>query len=106
MQSVDLSELAMIQPQYGDTLSVEQLFDQAFELERDDALEQDRIKEAGLRESFDRDFYVPNEELPQYQKLLKPYIQLKEKVDYLVENGKIGKATGESIKLRNGVKID
>ena len=59
-----------------------------------------------VAESFDRDFYVPNEELPQYQKLMKPYMQLKKKVDYLVENGKIGKATGESIKLRNGVKID
>ena len=59
-----------------------------------------------VAENFDRDFYVPNEELPQYQKLMKPYMQLKKKVDYLVENGKIGKATGESIKLRNGVKID
>lgn len=59
-----------------------------------------------VAESFDRDFYVPNEELLQYQKLMKPYIQLKNKVDYLVEKGKIGKATGESIKLRNGVKID
>ena len=59
-----------------------------------------------VAESFDRDFYVPNEELLQYQKLTKPYIQLKNKVDYLVEKGKIGKATGESIKLRNGVKID
>ena len=60
MQSVDLSELTMIQPQYGDTLSVEQFFDQAFELERDDTLEQERIKEAGLRESFDRDFLFDN----------------------------------------------
>ena len=60
MKSVDLSELAMIQPQFGDTLSVAELFDQAFELERDDTLEQDRIKEAGLRESFDRDFLFDN----------------------------------------------
>lgn len=59
-----------------------------------------------IAENFDKDFYVPNEELPQYQKLMKPYIELQRKVDYLVENGKIGKATGESIKLRNGVKID
>ena len=55
---------------------------------------------------FDRDFYTVNENLPQYQKFMKPYKELQKKVDYLVNNGKIGKATGESIKLRNGVKID
>ena len=59
-----------------------------------------------IAESFDRDFYVPNEGLPQYQKLMKPYIELQKKVDCLVKNGKIGKATGESIKIRNGVEID
>lgn len=59
-----------------------------------------------IAESFDGDFYLPNEKLPQYQKLMKPYVELQKKVDYLVENGKIGKATGESIKLRNGVKKD
>jgi Zn-dependent peptidase ImmA (M78 family) len=59
-----------------------------------------------VSESFDRDFYAVNEDLPQYQKFMKPYKELQKKVDYLVENGKIGKATGESIKLRNGVKID
>ena len=55
---------------------------------------------------FDRDFYMVNENLPQYQKFMKPYEKLEKKVDYLVENGKIGKATGESIKLRNWVRID
>jgi Zn-dependent peptidase ImmA (M78 family) len=59
-----------------------------------------------VSECFDRDFYVPNEKLPQYQKLMKPYENLQRKVDELVDNGKIGKATGEAIKLRNGVKID
>jgi Zn-dependent peptidase ImmA (M78 family) len=59
-----------------------------------------------VSESFDRDFYAVNEDLPQYQKFMKPYKELQKKVDYLVETGKIGKATGESIKLRNGVKID
>ena len=59
-----------------------------------------------IAESFDGDFYVPNEELPHYQKLMKPYIELQKKVDYLIESGKIGKATGEAIKLRNGVEID
>lgn len=58
-----------------------------------------------VSESFDRDFYAVNEDLPQYQKFMKPYKELEKKVDYLVENGKIGKATGESIKLRSGVKI-
>lgn len=57
-------------------------------------------------ESFEKDFYVPNEELPQYQKLMNPYEDLQKKVDTLVQQGKIGKATGESIKMRNGVKID
>lgn len=58
-----------------------------------------------VSERLDRDFYAVNENLPQYQKLAKPYEELQRKIDYLVENGKIGKATGESIKLRNGVKI-
>lgn len=59
-----------------------------------------------ISDNFDRDFYTVNENLPQYQKIMKPYKELQKKVDYLVNNGKIGKATGESIKLRNGVKID
>lgn len=59
-----------------------------------------------VAERFDRDFYIPNEVLPQYQKYMRPYTELQKKVDYLVESGKIGKATGESIKLRNGVKMN
>ncbi len=59
-----------------------------------------------ISENLDRDFYVVNEDLPQYQKFMKPYKELQKKVDYLVENGKIGKATGESIKLRNGLEIE
>lgn len=59
-----------------------------------------------VSESFDRDFYAVNEDLSQYQKFMKPYKELQKRVDYLVENGRIGKATGESIKLRNGVEID
>jgi len=59
-----------------------------------------------VAERFDRDFYFPNEELPQYQKYMKPYDDLQRKVDYLVEKGKLGKATGEAIKLRNGVKLN
>ena len=58
-----------------------------------------------VAESFDRNFYVPNRELPQYQKFMKPYEELQKKVDILVRQGKIGTATGESIKIRNGVKI-
>lgn len=56
-----------------------------------------------VSEIFERDFYAVNEELPQYQKLMKPYLELNNKVDRLVTAGKIGKATGEAIKLRNGV---
>lgn len=47
---------------------------------------------------------MPNEELLQYQQLKTPYEKLQRKVDDLVEHGKIGEATGEAIKLRNGVK--
>lgn len=53
---------------------------------------------------FERDFYSVNEELPRYQRFVKPYLELENKVDKLVTEGKIGKATGESIKLRSGVK--
>lgn len=55
-----------------------------------------------ISEIFDKDFYAVNEELPQYQRLMKPYLELNHKVDQLVTAGKIGKATGEAIKLRNG----
>lgn len=59
-----------------------------------------------IGEIFDKDFYIADEKLPQYQKLMKPYDELKMKVDYLVENGKIGRETGEAIKLRNGMRIE
>lgn len=59
-----------------------------------------------VAEHFDKNFYIPNEDLPQYQKFMKPYEDLQKKVDILVQQGKIGKATGESIKIRNGVKLD
>ncbi len=57
-----------------------------------------------ISDIFDKDFYSVNEKLPQYQRLMKPYLELDNKVDKLVTEGKIGKATGESIKLRSGVK--
>ena len=60
MCSVDISEIAMVQPQKEEALSVEQLFDQAFELERDDTLEQERIKEETLKKCFERDFVFDN----------------------------------------------
>lgn len=53
-----------------------------------------------VAEIFDKDFYVPNIELPQYQQLLAPYAKLRKNVDKLVEQKKIGRATGEAIKLR------
>ena len=56
-----------------------------------------------VSEVFDKDFYVPDVELPQYQQLSAPYEQLARKVDYLIEKKKIGEATGEAIKLRNRV---
>ena len=57
-----------------------------------------------VREVFEKDFYSVNEELPRYQRFIKPYIELENKVDKLVTEGKIGRATGESIKLRSGVE--
>lgn len=57
-----------------------------------------------ISEVFEKDFYSVNEKLPQYQRFIKPYLELENKIDKLVAEGKIGKATGESIKLRNGVE--
>lgn len=57
-----------------------------------------------VSEVFEKDFYSVNEELPQYQKLMKPYVELNNRVDWLVSTRKIGVATGEAIKLRNGVE--
>ena len=59
-----------------------------------------------VSEVFEKDFYTVNEELPQYQKLKKPYLELNETVNRLITTGKIGAATGEAIKLRNGVEND
>lgn len=59
-----------------------------------------------ISEYFERNFYVPNEELSEYQQLKTPYIELAKKVDKLVEYGKIGIATADSIKNRNGIRID
>lgn len=59
-----------------------------------------------ISEYFEKDFYVPNEELPEYQQLQTPYIQLSKKIDKLVESGKIGTATADSIKNRNRIRID
>lgn len=56
-----------------------------------------------VSEVFDKDFYVPNEEMQIYQRYMKPYLKLKDSVDQLVKEGKTGEATAESIKLRNGV---
>ncbi|MDO4307672.1 MAG: ImmA/IrrE family metallo-endopeptidase [Eubacteriales bacterium] len=59
-----------------------------------------------ISEYFEKDFYVPNEELPEYQQLRTPYIDLEKKVDRLVALGKIGEATAEAIKYRNGIQIN
>ena len=56
-----------------------------------------------ISEAFDADFYKPNEALSCYQQLRKPYEELEKRVDKLVALGKIGEATAESIKFRNGL---
>lgn len=58
-----------------------------------------------ISEYFEKDFYVPNEEREEYQRLMTPYLELETKIDILVSRGKIGKATAESIKLRNGIGV-
>lgn len=58
-----------------------------------------------ISEYFERDFYIPNEELPEYQVLRDAYNELERRVDRLTERGKIGKATAEAIKYRNGIGV-
>ena len=58
-----------------------------------------------ISECFEYDFYMANEELPEYQKLMRPYEELKRDLDKLVSEDKIGRATAESIMLRNGLEI-
>ena len=57
-----------------------------------------------ISDIFERDFYSVNEDLPQYKRLMKPYMELNNKVDQLISSKKISVATGEAIKLRNGVE--
>ena len=57
-----------------------------------------------VSEVFEKNFYIVDEKLPQYQRLMKPYLDLNNKVEQLVATRKISIATGESIKLRNGVE--
>lgn len=65
------------------------------------------VKSLGCKisEYFDKDFYVPNEELEEYQQSRRPYELLEKKIDRLVNMGKIGAATAESLKYRNGIVI-
>lgn len=59
-----------------------------------------------ISEYFDRDFYIPNEILPEYQILKDAYVELEKRVDKLVKCGKIGEATAEAIKYRNRIGIE
>lgn len=59
-----------------------------------------------ISQYFEKDFYVPNEALAEYQQLKSPYIELEKRVDMLVQLGKIGEATAESIKYRNGIPTE
>lgn len=59
-----------------------------------------------ISECFEKDFYVTNDQLEEYQQLKYPYKVLEKRIDKLVEEGRIGKATAESLKIRNGIKID
>ena len=55
---------------------------------------------------LDKSFYIADDTLPEYQRFLKPYREMQKKLNILVENKKIGKATAESIQLRNGLEFD
>lgn len=59
-----------------------------------------------ISECFQHDFYMANEELPEYQKIMRPYEELKKDLEVLVRENKIGRATAESIMLRNGLEIE
>lgn len=59
-----------------------------------------------ISEYFEKDFYKPNESLPEYQILKDAYIELENRIDKLVECGKIGEATAEAIKYRNGIRVE
>lgn len=54
---------------------------------------------------LDNSFYFPNEELPQYQKYMRPFDELLLKINESEKKQLISKATAESIKLRNGLEI-
>lgn len=56
-----------------------------------------------ISDYFEKDFYVPNDVLPEYQQLKDPYLELEKRIDTLKNAGKIGEATAESIKYRNGI---
>ena len=58
-----------------------------------------------ISEYFEKDFYIPNEALPEYQVLRDAYIELEKRVNKLIEGGKISKATAEAIKYRNGIIV-
>lgn len=54
-----------------------------------------------ISDIYDKDFYVTNPNLVQYQQLRTPYEKMKKYVDFLVEHKKISTATGEAIMNRN-----
>ena len=58
-----------------------------------------------ISDYFEKDFYVPNETLPEYQQLRIPYMDLEKRIDMAEKSGKIGRATAESIKYRNRIPI-
>lgn len=66
----------------------------------------DKALNCKISEFFERDFYVPNEVLEEYQRLKRPYIELEKRVNKLARLGKIGEATADSIKYRNGIEMD
>lgn len=57
-----------------------------------------------ISQYFEKDFYVPNENLAEYQQLRRPYMELEKRVDKLVEWKKIGEATADAIKYRNEIE--
>lgn len=57
-----------------------------------------------ISEYFEKDFYVPNEER-RISATFDAVFGIGKKIDILVSRGKIGKATAESIKLRNGIGV-
>ena len=57
-----------------------------------------------ISEKFDKDFYIPNQNISYYRQYQKPYLLLDNKINNLLEKKQIGEATAEAIRMRYGLE--